>query len=466
VVALALAVGSSAAQNGRDAPPDAPTTHSGAVGDAVPVTRVDGEPYLGVNDFARLLDAVKFWRPDVRKLELKTRTHRVVLTVDNPFVVIDRAVVRLPVPVRLLAGEVQVPVALVDSLPRDTTIARLLFGPGTGGVVRVPPGSGALRSPQITRADSGTRFTFPVDRPQEVTVIGRARARFRIRVPGTFVGVLPDSLPAWSLVRGSHAIPSALGSAFEFDVSPLAQGFRIVTDAGGRALALEFLRSGGAGIEEFAPEDTPGPRGLRVIVIDPGHGGADAGVLVNGLAEKDLALTLARLLRIELEHRLPVHVLLTRDDDHNPSAQARAERMNQVKADLVISLHFDGLAGSSRRGATAWCAPARMGMPPPIERRNAPVTMLPWREVSQRHAVRSRALAEAVLGALELHGDGPTRLRERLTYPLLGVDAPALMLDCATLTSAIDRARLTGSGHLRDLAAAVADGIVAYDRKE
>jgi len=115
-----------------------------------------------------------------------------------------------------------------------------------------------------------------------------------------------------------------------------------------------------------------------------------------------------------------------------------------------------------RRGATAWCPPARLGVRPGAERRTAPVPMVPWRDVSQRHAVRSRALAEAVLGALELHGEGPTRLRERLTHPLLGMNAPALMLDCATLTSGVDRARLSEPGGLRQLAVAIADGVANY----
>ena len=148
-----------------------PTTTSSTAPGATtaPVLRLDGEPYVGVNDLARLLDATKYWRADVRKLVLRTRAHRLVLTVDNPFVVIDNATVHLPLPVRSLAGEVQVPIALVDSLPRDTTMARLLYGPGLVGIVRAPPGAGTLRSPQVVQTDSFSRVSFPIDRPEEAT---------------------------------------------------------------------------------------------------------------------------------------------------------------------------------------------------------------------------------------------------------------------------------------------------------
>ena len=83
-----------------------------------------------------------------------------------------------------------------------------------------------------------------------------------------------------------------------------------------------------------------------------------------------------------------------------------------------------------------------------------------------RHAVQSRELAEALLSRLELRGQGPTRLREFLPYSLLGVDAPGLMLECATLTAPEDRDRVMAPDGLAALAATLADGIEAYQRNE
>jgi N-acetylmuramoyl-L-alanine amidase len=430
--------------------------------DRISVVWIEGEPYLGVNDLARLLETTKYWRPDVRKLVLRGRAHRVVLTVDNPFVVIDEHTVRLRLPVRTRAGELQVPLAIVESLPSDSTMPRLIHGPGIAGVLRVPSSRGALRTPQFFFGDSITRIAFPNDRPQVVTLLGRTRERFRLRLEGTFTGVVPESLPARSLAHSIRIIPSVTGTAFELIVSPEAQGYRILTDPSGRVATLELTRGRAASVQDFAPEEVAPGRGPRVIMLDPGHGGADRGVEVGGVAEKDLTLALARLVKAEVERRMPVRVMLTREDDRALSAEQRAERVNHARADAVIALHFDGLAGTTRRGATAWCPPPRPGAREGSERRNAPVPMLSWREVSRRHAVRSRALGEALLGAMELRGQGPSRLRERLTTPLLGMNAPALMLECATLTSSADRARLLRAGGLRELAQAIAEGIVTY----
>ena len=72
--------------------------------DSAPVRRIDGEPYIAVNDLARLLDATKFWRADARKLVLRSGRHSITLTVDNPFVVVNERTLWMPMPVRSSRG--------------------------------------------------------------------------------------------------------------------------------------------------------------------------------------------------------------------------------------------------------------------------------------------------------------------------------------------------------------------------
>lgn len=77
----------------------------------------------------------------------------------------------------------------------------------------------------------------------------------------------------------------------------------------------------------------------QVIVIDPGHGGADAGcVSAGGLAEKDVVLRLGRrvaeLLRVE---GCRVHTI--READESVPLYARTEAANAAGAAYVLSLH-------------------------------------------------------------------------------------------------------------------------------
>ncbi len=453
--------------------------------ETAPVRRLDGVPYVGVNDLARLLDATKFWRADVRKLVLRSGTHSIALTADNPFVIVDDLTVWLSAPVRSVGGELQVPVALVDTLPSDSTLARLIFDPRRDQVV-VLSTSGGVGSPRLAVAREVTRLSFPADRPEEAVVVARSRGHFRLRFGGIFLGVLPDSLPSAGLVRAIRPIAAAGGCAFECGIDRAAAGYRLIQDTSGRRVVLELSRSPDEALEKFAPEGPAGPRDIRVVVLDPGHGGEDAGVVVGGVIEKDLALALALRLRPELERRLSARVVLTRSDDRMVTPEARAEVANRVRADLVLALHFDGFAESRAHGATAYCPPATFaaagasGVPASGGSRGRSaasaseggwavpgrLAVLPWRDVASRYAVQSRALAEAVLSTLELRGQGPTRLRERLPYELLGVNTPGILLECATLTAEGDRERVTQEEGMRQLAVSIAEGVAAYRRNE
>jgi N-acetylmuramoyl-L-alanine amidase len=436
------------------------------------VVRIGGTDYLAAGDLARLLDATRFWRSDVRKLVLRTGAHRVTLTVDDPFAVVDDRTLWLRAPVLSRRGELQAPLTLLAALPGDSTIPALVYEARRGLVLRVPRG-GLVRSPEVLAGDTLTRVIFPVERTADITIAGRARARFLVRFAGTFAGVLPETLPPGSLVRRIVPAAAATGSAFELELAPGAAGFRVVHAArpavrGGpgtaaaQAVVLEFPRLRQPGLEDFALEGRPAR--VRVIVLDPGHGGGDAGVSVADEVEKDLTLTLARLVRTELARRLPVQIVLTRDDDRPLSPEQRAEVANRARADLVLSLHFDAVPGTQRSGATAWCPPARVGTPEGPVAPRAPITLLPWREVALRRAVQSRAAAEAISDALEQAGAGPARVRERLMVPMLGVDAPGLELDCATLSAIPDRIRVEDPRGLQQLAAAIADGIARWAR--
>ncbi|WP_028938550.1 N-acetylmuramoyl-L-alanine amidase [Pseudonocardia spinosispora] len=86
---------------------------------------------------------------------------------------------------------------------------------------------------------------------------------------------------------------------------------------------------------------TAGPklRGKR-IVIDPGHGGPDRGVMVDRIAEADLMWDMAR----RLEGRMAatgMEALLTRGEHSCPPEAERAAFANAAGADMVLSLHID-----------------------------------------------------------------------------------------------------------------------------
>jgi N-acetylmuramoyl-L-alanine amidase len=96
--------------------------------------------------------------------------------------------------------------------------------------------------------------------------------------------------------------------------------------------------------------------GRPLVLIDPGHGGQDPGATaVSGdVAEKDLALQLARELRDKLAADGRVRIAMTRDDDRYLTLDQRSALARELGASLYVSLHMDSAPNSLARGATVY----------------------------------------------------------------------------------------------------------------
>jgi N-acetylmuramoyl-L-alanine amidase len=89
-----------------------------------------------------------------------------------------------------------------------------------------------------------------------------------------------------------------------------------------------------------------------LVVVDPAHGGDERGAALNDkLAEKDVTLGFARLLRHELDIR-GISVLLLRDADTSLTLDQRAAAGNAARGVVYVTLH----AASQGSGARVYTA--------------------------------------------------------------------------------------------------------------
>lgn len=93
----------------------------------------------------------------------------------------------------------------------------------------------------------------------------------------------------------------------------------------------------------------------KVVLIDPGHGGDEAGAVgylddskKRKVFEKDLALRLAKKIKNELSKSTSAY--LTRSVDRTVGLQERADLADMVKADLFLSIHFNSSTNSKSHG--------------------------------------------------------------------------------------------------------------------
>jgi N-acetylmuramoyl-L-alanine amidase len=84
--------------------------------------------------------------------------------------------------------------------------------------------------------------------------------------------------------------------------------------------------------------------GIRVVVIDAGHGGKDTGARGKISREKDIVLDITLELARKIKTEMPdVKVVLTRASDKFVELNERSNIANRRKADLFISIHCNSL---------------------------------------------------------------------------------------------------------------------------
>jgi N-acetylmuramoyl-L-alanine amidase len=200
-----------------------------------------------------------------------------------------------------------------------------------------------------------------------------------------------------------------------------------------------------------------------VVILDPGHGGADNGARgASGVVEKDVALALARATRLQLQQR-GLRVLLTRDSDEDPSFDERATLANAQLSSLLVSFHVSstGKVGSVRTYYYAF-APAITF--PPGQTVAAPAHpaahLVPWDRAQENFADASHHLADLIQAELVKNFPGsPAQSSAVAVRDLRSVAAPAVSIELSSVAVA-DRGALEAM--FTPLAASVARGIVAY----
>ena len=217
---------------------------------------------------------------------------------------------------------------------------------------------------------------------------------------------------------------------------------------------------------DLPPAEGPQDRSRPLVVIDPGHGGADPGAVVAGVREKDVTLAMALALRDALLGEGGVRVALTRSEDRFLVLAERPEIARRMDADLFVSIHADS-AGEREEGQDAIEgasiytlsdeasseAAARFAARENragringvgVDGQSAAVSSI-LVELSQRRTREgSGELAALVLreadGVVPFH---PQARRSASLAVLRAPDVPAVLLEAGYLTSERDAARLT-----------------------
>ena len=202
----------------------------------------------------------------------------------------------------------------------------------------------------------------------------------------------------------------------------------------------------------------------RIIVLDPGHGGQDSGARgPNGVAEKSVTLSLARLIAAELGNDF--NVALTRDDDYHVPLENRPALANNLKADIFISLHTGGSFIYSTTGAIVYHYNP-VDVEKSISKENAdpyegdPTRPIEWDRVQIAYLGKSRSLARIVNTRFGSMDSIPQcRVQGAPAVVLQAAAMPAILIEAGYLTNPDEENKLNDTKYLINLAAEIARGI-------
>jgi N-acetylmuramoyl-L-alanine amidase len=199
------------------------------------------------------------------------------------------------------------------------------------------------------------------------------------------------------------------------------------------------------------PTQTPPPAvpgAHRVLaVVDPAHGGEERGAaLTDKLAEKDVTLGFARLLRHELEIR-GFAVTLLRDADNSLTLDQRAAAANVARAAIYISLH----AVSQGSGARVYTALL------PVEGTSNGVFHA-WNAAQAPSLPISRIVSAAIVAQMQKK-EFSARSSSASLRPLNNVFMPAVAVELAPGKDGVTD--LTSANYQQRAASAIADAVVS-----
>ncbi len=231
--------------------------------------------------------------------------------------------------------------------------------------------------------------------------------------------------------------------------------------------------------DRLPPADTE--REKPLVVLDPGHGGIDAGTTSpSGVSEKELVLAFAKGLKERLEATGKVEVKLTREDDSFVPLGERVRIARSFNANLFVSIHADSVAQDFVRGATVYtlserasdaeaaalaikenAADAVAGLDDPKEADEVTDILV---DLTRRETKNfSLAFADGLVRELS----STTRmirnpLRSAGFIVLRAPDVPSVLVEIGYLSNE-DDARLLASDEFRNrVSAAVADAILRF----
>lgn len=180
-----------------------------------------------------------------------------------------------------------------------------------------------------------------------------------------------------------------------------------------------------------------------LIILDPGHGGRDAGKIgINNAKEKDINLIISLDIKKQLEE-MGVKAVLTRSTDKRldetqlADLKARTKLINEVRPVLTVSIHQNSYGDERVHGAQVFY---------------------------YSRSEEGEKAAEMIQNSLnDMQPENKKKIKANETYYILkNTEVPVVIAECGFLSNYEEAEKLTEKEYQKKLAGAVAKGILQY----
>lgn len=222
-----------------------------------------------------------------------------------------------------------------------------------------------------------------------------------------------------------------------------------------------------------------------IVAIDAGHGGEDPGAIGrHGTREKDVVLSISKLLKVMIDNEPGMKAVLIRSGDYYVGLRDRMSRARKHKADLFVSVHADAFQDRRAEGASVftlsehgasstaakWLADRenRSDLIGGVKLANknkvlASVLLDLTQSASKEESVRA---AKYVLHSLEKVGSLHRGQVEQAGFAVLKApDVPSLLVETGFISHPATERKLKTAAYQRKIASAIMGGIRQYAHK-
>lgn len=185
-----------------------------------------------------------------------------------------------------------------------------------------------------------------------------------------------------------------------------------------------------------AEKKEPSISNLYKVVIDAGHGGSDVGATRNGIYEKNITLSIAKMVEKNLQAK-KVKTTMTLDKDKTVSLQERCDISNEVSPDLFVSIHVNSSVNNAIYGVeTHW-----------------------WKQDSVEYAQTVHSSLAKNFGKWGTRDRG---LFKSQFYVINHTEAPAILVEIGFISNANEREAIITQKRQTEIAKAITEGIMNY----